>query len=84
MAISIRRGRKTDLPFILKLVKELAIYEKETEAVTADLHDYEDGFENNIFGLFVAEVNSEIVGCMLFYDTFSTWKGKMLYLEDFV
>ena len=26
----------------------------------------------------------EIVGMMLYYMAYSTWKGKMMYLEDFV
>ena len=34
--------------------------------------------------MLVAEVDNSIVGMTLYYDTFSTWKGKMLYLEDFV
>ena len=69
---------------ILKLVKELAVYEKAEGEVTASLQDYEEAFEKNIFESSVAEVNGQIVGMTLYYMTYSTWKGKMLYLEDFV
>jgi GNAT superfamily N-acetyltransferase len=31
----------------------------------------------------VAELNDEILGMALYYMTFSTWRGSMLYLEDF-
>lgn len=82
--IIIRTGDKTDLPAIYDLVKELAIYEKEPEAVTATLEDYYNDFEEGIFKTLVAEVKGEIVGMMLYYVVYSTWKGKMVYLEDFV
>lgn len=80
----IRRAVLADLPGILHLVNELAVYEKEPEAVTASLADYERDFDN-IFHAFVAE-NSQgkLIGMALYYLTFSTWKGRMLYLEDFV
>jgi len=84
MEYQIRKASKKDLPDILKLVIELAVYEKEPEAVTATLHDYEENFEAGIFDAFVAEYQGKIIGMALFYLTYSTWKGRMLYLEDFV
>ncbi len=83
MKITIRKGTEADLPAILDLVRELAIYEKEPDAVTASLKDYENDFKN-IFETIVAEVEGKIAGMALYYLTFSTWKGRMLYLEDFV
>lgn len=32
----------------------------------------------------VAELNGKVLGMALFYPTYSTWKGKMIYLEDLV
>jgi len=83
MAI-IRKATLEDLPAIHKLVRELAIYEKAEEEFTATLSDYESDFKENIFEALVAEKEDRIVGMALYYMTYSTWKGKMLYLEDFV
>ena len=84
MNISIRKAEKGDLSRIHELVVELAIYENEPNAVTASLKDYQDCFEQGTFESIVAIDEKEIVGIMIYYMTFSTWKGKMLYLEDFV
>src|SRR5690606_4986555 len=45
---------------------------------------YVELMKEELFKIFVAEVEGEVVGMALYYYTFSTWKGKMLYLEDFV
>lgn len=82
--INIRKGRKSDLDQVLNLVVELAIYEKEPEAVTASLEEYQQLFDENWYDTYVAENEGHIVGIAIFYKTFSTWKGKMLYLEDLV
>jgi len=81
----IRKATLEDMPYLYELVVELAVFEKEPDAVTASLEDYTKQFKNNLFEALVAEDPKEgIVGMALYYDTFSTWKGKMLYLEDFV
>ena len=82
--IQIRFAQKTDIQAIRELVIELAIFEKAPEAVTATIFDYESAFDSKLIGILVAEIDHAIVGMTLYYDTFSTWKGKMLYLEDFV
>lgn len=81
--ISIRPTRRQELPDILTLVRELAIYEREPEAVTATLEDYYSAWDEGLIGSHVALFNNRIVGMTVYYMTFSTWKGKMLYLEDF-
>ena len=80
----IRKAEAKDLAEIYQLVVELAIYEKEPEAVTATLEMYKEDFANQVFEAHVAEIDNQIVGMMVYYLTYSTWKGKMLYLEDFV
>ena len=80
----IRFAQAADLEAIRGLVVELAIFEKEPDAVTATFEDYASAYKSGLISILVAEIESEIVGMALFYDTFSTWKGKMLYLEDFV
>ena len=80
----IRLATEKDLPAIHALVRELAIYEKAEEEFTASLEDYRRDFRAGIFEALIAEVEGEVVGMALYYMTYSTWKGRMLYLEDFV
>ncbi|HYG04391.1 MAG TPA: GNAT family N-acetyltransferase [Chryseosolibacter sp.] len=84
--IRIREGRKDDLPRVLELVRELAAYERALDEVTNSVEKMQDdGFgQNPIFGFFVAELNSVIIGLSLYYWRYSTWKGKRLYLEDII
>ncbi|MEM6380031.1 MAG: GNAT family N-acetyltransferase [Bacteroidota bacterium] len=84
MEITIRPAVKTDIPDIHGLVRDLAIYEKAEPEFIASLDDYYDDFESGIFEALVAEAEGKVVGMTLYYMTYSTWKGKMLYLEDFV
>ena len=86
MNITIRKGTKTDLPQVHALIMELALYERAPDEVTNTLADMqEDGFgEKPFFEFLVAEVENKVVGLCLYYMAYSTWKGKMLYLEDLV
>ncbi|GEO02797.1 N-acetyltransferase [Adhaeribacter aerolatus] len=86
MNITIRRGVKTDLPQVYRLIQELAEYERAPQEVTNTLADMEaDGFgENPVFEFFVAEAEEKVVGICLYYMAYSTWKGKMLFLEDLI
>ena len=83
---TLRRGQESDLPRVLALIQELAVYEREPDAVTNTLAMMRhDGFgPAPIFGFFVLESSAEIIGLALFYTAYSTWKGRMLYLEDLV
>ena len=85
-SISVRPGKREDLPRVLDLVKELADYERAPHEVTNTVSQMEtDGFgANPVFGFFVAESGSRIVGLSLYYWRYSTWKGKRLYLEDII
>ncbi|WP_367755582.1 N-acetyltransferase family protein [Flavobacterium sp. WC2430] len=84
--MKIRRGKSEDMVAVLDLIQELAIFEKEPDAVLITAEDLvRDGFgANPLFHVFVAEVDSEIVGIALYYYRYSTWKGKTLHLEDLV
>ncbi|WP_236975575.1 GNAT family N-acetyltransferase [Membranihabitans maritimus] len=84
MSVNIRKGEQRDLESVFNLVQELAMYEKAPEEVTATLDDYYENYKDEIFDFIVAEVEQSIVGISLFYYSYSTWKGKMLFLEDFV
>ncbi len=86
MKAEIRKGLKKDLPSVLKLIKELANYENALEEVTITLNDLErDGFGSRPwFWFLVAENKKEIIGLSFYWIRYSTWKGKFLYLEDFI
>src|SRR5690349_5278467 len=85
-AAMIREGRKADLPRVFELVKELATFEKAPHEVTNSVAKMEeDGFgPHPVYGFFVAENETGIVGLSLYYWRYSTWKGKRLYLEDII
>jgi GNAT superfamily N-acetyltransferase len=82
--MSIRPCQKEDIQTMLDLVIELAVFEKEPEAVTATIEEYYDQFEKGLYNAFVAEIDGKVVGMACYYFIFSTWKGKCIYLEDFV
>ncbi len=86
MSYSIRKGRKEDMSAVLQLINELALFEKEENAVIVTVEDLErDGFSANpLFEVFVGISEDEIVGIALFYYRYSTWKGKTIHLEDLI
>ncbi len=86
MDFTIRKANKEDMLHVYQLIKELAIFEKEPDAVEITVEDLEkDGFNSNpAFFCFVAEVNSKIEGIALGYNRYSTWKGKAIHLEDLI
>tara|TARA_R110002096_G_scaffold49384_1_gene130426 strand:+ start:5923 stop:6402 length:480 start_codon:yes stop_codon:yes gene_type:complete len=86
MDFTIRDANKEDMPQVLNLIKALAHFEKEADAVEVTVEDLQnDGFNKPpAFHCFVAEVNSKIEGIALVYNRYSTWKGKALHLEDLI
>ena len=84
--IIIRRAIAEDMPGVLALIKELAVYERAPDQVIINAEDLvRDGFgDKPLFWAFVADKANEIVGLALYYFRFSTWKGKCIYLEDLV
>lgn len=84
--IVIRKGAKADIPAVLNLIKELALYEKAPEEVTNTIADMEhDGFgDQPVFRMLVAENEGNVVGMAIYFIKYSTWKGKGVYLDDIV
>ena len=84
--MTIRNATKDDMNQVLDLIKELAVFENEPNAVVLSVDDLiQDGFGNRpLFQTFVAEENNEIIGMALFYYRYSTWKGKTIHLEDLI
>lgn len=81
-----RPATKQDMPRVLELITELAVFEKEPDAVEVTLLDLErDGFGDiPKFKCFVIEVEDNIEGLALVYKRYSTWKGEVLHLEDLI
>ncbi|MTE26961.1 GNAT family N-acetyltransferase [Winogradskyella ouciana] len=81
-----RLATKQDMPRVLELIKELAVYEKEPDAVEVTVDMLEsDGFgEHPKFTCFVVEVDGKVEGMALVYMRYSTWKGEVLHLEDLI
>lgn len=70
---------------IHNLVVELARYENAEDQVSTTVADYEKNFLSNVFDVIVAEDKSgNILGIALYFMCWSTWRGRMLYLDDFV
>lgn len=86
MKIVVRLSTPEDMPQVLRLIKDLAAFEKEINAVEiSEATLIREGFgKNAIFTCFVAELDKKIVGMALVYDRFSTWKGRSIHLEDLI
>ena len=83
--MQIRPARKEDVPVILELIHDLAIYEKEPHAVKNTV----EALEENLFGphpaifAHVAVEQGQVQGFALWFLNYSTWEGVHgIYLED--
>jgi len=87
MSYVIRKAEISDCENLLGLIKELAIYEKEPDAVKTTVQDLKrDGFGSEaprFQSLVVEDEGGGLVGFALYFFTWSTWEGRStLYLED--
>ncbi|MDX1651240.1 MAG: GNAT family N-acetyltransferase [Brumimicrobium sp.] len=81
--IIIRRAVPGDEVEIMGLIQELAEYEREPDAVINTPEKLAvDLFEDKICDCFVVEIDGTVRGMALYYISYSTWKGRCLYLED--
>ncbi|HEY1301274.1 MAG TPA: GNAT family N-acetyltransferase [Stellaceae bacterium] len=83
--IAIRFAEAEDCALILEFVRELAAYEKASDAVVATEDDLRRwGFgPNPHFEVLIAFVGDAPVGFALFLPDFSTWRGRPgIFLED--
>ena len=71
----IRKAKSSDVKDIIRLLVELAVYEKEPNAVEITEQDLtRDGFGSRPkFECFIAEFNSKVVGLAFFTPRYSTW-----------
>ncbi|HOV12368.1 MAG TPA: GNAT family N-acetyltransferase [Bacteroidales bacterium] len=86
MNITLRKADKKDIPEIIALISELATYERAPQEVTVSAEDLEkDGFgDNPAFEVLLAFNDEQLLGMAFYYFSYSTWKGKCLYLEDII
>jgi GNAT superfamily N-acetyltransferase len=84
--IIIRKAKKKDCKSIFELSKELARHHDMEHYVTLKYEDFETyGFgKNPAWWAYIAEFEGKIVAFALYYVRFSTWRGRAIYLEDFM
>lgn len=85
--VKIRPAKESDVPGILKLIKELATYERAPEQViTSEASMLKDGFgPEPVYEALVAEDPTDgIIGTGVYFLAYSTWRGRILYLDDLV
>lgn len=92
----IRDALPADVPVLLELIRELARYEREPDAVQADerqLHESLFGPDPKVWALVATESAPDpsgkpaevVVGCAIWFVNYSTWTGRHgIYLEDLV
>lgn len=84
--ITYRNANENDVPMIFQKIKDLAEYVGKTEEVISTEEDiYNILFVKKIGYAVVAESEADIVGLLIYYDIFSTFKGKAgIYIEDLI
>lgn len=83
--MNIRVAEPGDETAIHELIRALADYERAPdEVVNTPEQLYIDLFRDKVCDAFVVESDEQkVVGFALYYTSYSTWKGRCLYLEDF-
>ncbi len=84
--VNIRPAQAEDCEALHRLILELAIFERAEEMmVNTTERLLKDGFgEQPQYTCFVAEMEAVVVGMSFCYTRYSTWIGKVLYLEDLI
>src|SRR4030095_1609926 len=82
--LSIRPATVNDAGLLVTLIRELASFEKELDAVKITEQELSrDGFgPNPKFRALIAEWDAEAAGYAFFFDFYSTWTGRQMFLED--
>lgn len=85
MSITIRDARVSDTQTILDFIIELAIYEKEPDAVKTNLEETREMIfgEKSTVKALICEEDGKAIGHAIYFYNYSTWLGKNgIYLED--
>lgn len=81
----IRPATPDDASVLLDLIRDLAVYEREPDAVETTVDDLRTQLSapRPPFSCLLAEVDGESAGFALFFQNYSTWRGRPgVYLED--
>jgi len=82
--LSIRHATVHDAALLRAMIRELAEFERQLDLVTISEEDLvRDGFgESPRFRVLIAEWDGQAAGYTVFFDYYSTWLGRGLFLED--
>jgi GNAT superfamily N-acetyltransferase len=82
--LSIRAATVDDVTLLKRLISELAEFENELEEVQiTETNLARDGFgPQPKFRVLLAYWDQEPAGYALFFDFYSTWRGRQMFLED--
>jgi GNAT superfamily N-acetyltransferase len=81
MDIKIRKAEEKDFTEIFKLIRELAVFENQTDQLLNSVERMKD--EKEYFNCYIAETaDKKIVGYATYIFCYYTWVGKSLYMDD--
>jgi GNAT superfamily N-acetyltransferase len=84
--LHIRPAEPRDAATILQLIRDLAIYEREPDAVLASEADIRNslfGANPRVFALVCEQGDTGVIGFAMYFYNYSTWLGRHgIYLED--
>lgn len=80
--LTIRSGIASDVALLQSLIREFAAFERLPVAITEDQLQ-QDGFgAEPKFRTLIAEYDGEPAGYALFFDSYSSFQGRCIFLED--
>jgi GNAT superfamily N-acetyltransferase len=80
--ISIRSGTVDDVPLLKTLIEEFATFERHSIVITEE-RLRQDGFgARPKFRVLIAEIDGRPAGHALFFDCYSSFQGRGIFLED--
>ena len=83
MSLTLRNAKRGDEFVLIDLIKGLAEFEKDLEAVENTPEKLgKDLFDAKLCEAILAEQDGQVVGFAIYYISYSTWKGPCMYLED--
>jgi ribosomal protein S18 acetylase RimI-like enzyme len=85
MEVRIRKAEPGDMPDVFRLILQLARYENAEEKVILSESELcrDSQLEFPPFHCVIACIESAVVGFCLSWYRYSTWRGRILYVEDF-
>lgn len=80
---NIVQGKASHMADLLRLIRDLALYEKAPqEVITTEAELLADWEQKRFDFLILEDAQAGVIGISLYYPRYSTWKGNCCYLED--